>query len=238
MAEWAGVVSAVIAVVGLGLVVVQLRGATAASRVQATIQFQAAFLRSQEARSRLQTSFPIHVSVLEQLAPGGEQDDFRTWNKLDELTADEKRDAKVVVGAMNDVAQYVVDGLALRSALQQYHTIFVRVGVLLLPYLEQKNARVAGRQQARYGYRIADLYNAGISYHLHHPKHRGRELALDRPATRGDDDVRLVLLHSDGSGVKRHDGIGSEPSSKGLRALYRKWKLRRSVQHAERWLRR
>src|SRR6476469_1426318 len=231
MADWAGVISAVIAVIGLGLVVVQLRGATAASRAQATIQFQAAFLRSQKARGQLQSSFPIHVSVLEQLAPEVEPGEFRTWEKLDELTTEEKRDAAVVVGAMNDVAQYVVDGLALRSALEQYHTVFVRVGVLLLPYLEQRNAPVAGRPQARYGYRIVDLYNAGISYHLHHLKHRGRELALVRPAAHGEGDVRLVLLRSDGSGVERHAGIGADASSKGPAALYRKWKLRQAVQH-------
>jgi len=237
VADWAGVVSAVIALVGLGFVVIQLRGATAASRTQATIQFQAAFLRSQEARGRLQASFPVHVSVLEQVAPGCSNGEVRTWSKLTDLSTEEKRDARVVVGALNDVAQYVVDGLALRSALQQYHTVFVRVGVLLLPFLELENSRVKGRSQARYGYRIADLYNAGISYHLHHWKHRGRELVLDRPAAHGDERIRLVLLHSDGSGVGRHDGIASEPNSKGLRTLYRRWKLRRTVKRAERKLR-
>jgi hypothetical protein len=238
MADWTGVVSAVIAVIGLGFVIVQLRGAAAASRAQATIQFQAAFARSQEARSRLQMGFPIHVSVLEQLAPEATYGDFRTWKDLDDLTAEEKRDARIVVGAMNDVSQYVVDGLALRSALQQYHTIFVRVGVLLLPYLERENAPVGGRPQARFGYRIVELYNAAISYHLRHAKHQGRELALVRPAARGEGDVRLVLLHPDGSGVSRHDGIASEPSSKGLRARYGKWQLRRSVRNTERRLRR
>lgn len=236
MAEWAGVVSAVIAVIGLGFVVVQLQGATASSRAQATIQFQSAFLRSQPARGRLQASFPIHVSVLEQVEPAGRE--LRTWSKLGDLSAEEIHDAKVVVGALNDVAQYVVDGLTLRSALQQYHTIFVRVGMLLLPFIELENARIGGRGQARYGYRIVDLYNAGISYHRHHWKHRGRELRLVRPAADGEGKVRLVLLRSDGSGVKKHDGIASESSSKGLRTLYRRWKLRRVVKHAERKLRR
>jgi hypothetical protein len=238
MADWTGVAGAVIAAIGLGFVIMQLRGANAASRAQATIQFQAAFVRSQEARSRLQMSFPIHVSVLEQLAPQARHDDFRTWNDLDDLTAEEKRDARIVVGAMNDVAQYVVDGLALRSALQQYHTIFVKVGMLLLPYLERENASVEGRPQARFGYRIVNLYNASISYHMHHPKHRGRELALVRPAAHGEGEVRLVLLHPDGSGVSRHDGIASEPSSKGLPARYDQWKLRREVRSGERRLRR
>lgn len=227
-----------IAVIGLGAIVVQLRGAGASSRAQATIQFQEAFRRSKDARDRLQSSFPVHVSVLEQLVSEEEHADYRIWNERKELTADQKRDAEVVVGALNDVAQYVVDGLALRSALQQYHTIFVRVGVLLLPYLEQRNARVAGHPQARYGYRIADLYNAGIAYHLIHRKHRGRELALKRPAANGQGEVRLVLLHPDGSGVVKHDGFGSEPRSKGPRALYRWWKLRRAVRQAERKLRR
>jgi len=237
VAEWAGVISAAIAVLGLGLVVVQLRGATAASRAQATIQFQAAFMRSREARGRLQASFPIHVSVLEQVAPGG-NGEFRTWSELDDLSTEEERDARVVVGALNDVAQYVVDGLTLRSALQQYHTVFVRVGALVLPFLEQVNARVEGRDQARYGYRIADLYNAGISYHLHHWKHRGRELAIERPVPDGEGKVRLVLLRSDGSGVGKHPGLADERESKGPEALYWKWKLRRAVKQAERKLRR
>lgn len=238
MADWIGVASAVIAAIGLGFVILQLRSAVAAARAQATIQFQAAFVRSQKARGRLQTSFPVHVSVLKELAPDANPSDFRTWNDLDDLTNGDKDDARIVVGAMNDIAQYVVDGLALRSALQQYHTIFVRVGTLLLPYLEQENAPVEGRPQARFGYRIIDLYNAAISYHLRHPKHRGRELALIRPAAHGEGKVRLVLLHPDGSGVSRHDGIESEPRPKGLRARYDKWQLRRSVRSAERRLRR
>lgn len=238
VADWAGVVSAVIAVIGLGFVVVQLRAASASSRAQATIQFQSAFLRSQPARGRLQASFPIHVSVLDQLAPQGGSDEFRTWSKLDDLSAEEIQDARVVVGALNDVAQYVVDGLALRSALQQYHTIFVRVGVLLLPFIEQENAPSEGRGQARYGYRIVDLYNAGISYHRQHWKHRGRELRLVRLAPDGEGKVRLVLLRADGTGVKKHDGIATTSSSEGLRTLYRRWRLRRAVKQAERKLRR
>jgi hypothetical protein len=238
MADWIGVVSAVIAAIGLGFVVLQLRSAAAAARAQATIQFQAAFFRSLKARGRLQTSFPVHVSVLKELAPDGNPGDFRTWDDLGDLTEEEKDDARIVVGAMNDVAQYVVDGLALRSALQQYHTIFVRVGTLLLPYLERENAPMAGRPQARFGYRIVDLYNASISYHLHHPKHWGRELALVRPAAHGEGRARLVLLHTDGSGVSRHEGIANESSSKGLPIRYAQWKLRREVRSAERRLRR
>jgi hypothetical protein len=238
MADWIGIASAMIAAIGVGFIILQLRAATAASRAQAAIQFQAAFVRSQEARSRLQASFPIHVAVMEQLAPQAGLDDFDTWKELDDLSAEQKRDARVVVGAMNDVAQYVVDGLALRSALQQYHTIFVRVGMLLLPYLERENAPVEGRPQARFGYRLVDLYNASIAYHLHHPKHRGRELAVKRPAARRDGEARLVLLHTDGSGVSTHGGFANEPSSRGLRARYGERKLRRKVRSAERRLRR
>jgi type II secretory pathway pseudopilin PulG len=236
MADWAGVVSAVIAVVGLSLVVVQLRGATAASRAQATIQVQAAFLRSQKARGRLQAGFPLHDSLLGQVTLDPGDGRVSTWSDLDDLSDEDKSDAKVVVGALNDVAQYVVDGLALRSALQQYHTVFVRVGALLLPFLEQENAPVEGRDQARYGYRVVDLYNAGIAYHLSHHKHRGRELVLKRPAADGAGDVRVVLLHRDGSGVVKHEGFGSEAGPRGPRGLYRKWKLRGTVKQAERKL--
>jgi len=35
------------------------------------------------------------------------------------------------------VAQYVSDGLSLRSALQQYHWIFIRAGFLLAPYIDE-----------------------------------------------------------------------------------------------------
>jgi hypothetical protein len=238
MTDWIGILSVVIASIGVGIVILQLRAATAASRAQATIQFQAAFVHSQEARRRLQMSFPIHMSVMERLAPQAEHGEFDTWKELHELSPEQQQDARVVVGAMNDVAQYVVDGLALRSALQQYHTIFVRVGTLLLPYLERENAPVGGRPQARFGYRLVDLYNASITYHLHHPKHRGRELALKRPAARKEGEARLVLLHTDGSGVSRHGGFASEPNSTGLGGRYDQWRLRRKIRGAERRLRR
>jgi hypothetical protein len=66
MADVIGVVSAIIAAIGLGFVILQLRGGGAASHAQATIRLQAASARSQVARSRLRTKFPIHVSTLEQ----------------------------------------------------------------------------------------------------------------------------------------------------------------------------
>jgi hypothetical protein len=238
MAEWAGVISAVIAVIGLGFVAVELRRASAATRAQATIQFQAAFFRSQEARGRLQASFPLHESVLEELPESERDKDFRTWKELSELTDQERRDAEIVIGAMNDVAQYVVDGLALRSALQQYHTIFVRAGFLLLPYLSLRNAPVEGKPQARYGFRMADLYNAGISYHRYHWKHRGRDLALVRPAGAGPGQVRLTLLGTRGDGIKEHPGFGEDAKSKNTTSLAQLWMLRRVVRRAERHLRR
>lgn len=234
LADWAGVMGVAVAIIGLALVVVQLHGATAASRAQATIQFQAAFLRSQPARGRLQSSFPVHVSMLEQLVPPERRSEFQTWKDVKDLTDEEVQDARTVIGAMNDVAQYVVDGLALRSALQQYHTVFIRAGVLLLPYLDLENASVEGRPQARYGYRMVDLYNAGISYHRSHWKHQGRELSLKRMAADGSKKVSLILLDTNGEGVQEHPGFGDESKSTG----YEKWKLRRTVRRAENRLRR
>jgi hypothetical protein len=87
--------------------------------------------------------------------------------------------------------------------LQQYHTIFVRVGFLLAPYIEAKNAaNEDGKTPAREGVRVVDLYNAGIGYHQCNPKHQGRELVLSRDAA--DDSgrkVALVLLNEHGRGV-------------------------------------
>jgi hypothetical protein len=236
-ADWAGAISAVVAVIGVLLVVLQLRSATAASRAQATIQFQRAFLRSRDSRYRLLRTFPIHADTLERLAPAEERGRFRTWERLEELTEDDVRDARAVVNAMNDVAQYVSDGLALRSALQQYHTIFVRAGALVLPYLEAVGTPQAGNPQARYGRRVVDLYNAGISYHHSHPKHRGRELALERPAIDGSGEVRLVLLDAGGEGVEEHTGFADESRTTPA-TLAKRLSLRLTVRRAERSLRR
>ena len=106
----------------------------------------------------------------------GNEDAFPPWSELYDLSDEEKADARAVVGALNDVAQYVADGMSLRSALQQYHTIFVRASFLLAPYIEQENERNA----ARWGVRVIELFNAGLRYHRAHPKHREKELLLER----------------------------------------------------------
>ncbi len=190
LAAWAagaGILGAIVASVALVAVVLQLRRAAALSRAEATIQFQRAFSVSRDARERLLKTFPIHENVIGELAEPGAKCDFRTWKNLEDLTPNERRDADAVINALNDVAQYVVDGLSLRSALQQYHTIFIRTGVLLYPYLDARNAPLSGRPQTRYGRRVPELYNAGLEYHRHHPKHRGCEVALERPAIQSTD---------------------------------------------------
>jgi hypothetical protein len=180
-------------------VIVQLRGAAAAARAQATIQFQQAFRESHAARSRLLKTFPVHESYKERdldLKWCGDPDAFPTWSVPNDLTDDEKSDAEAVVGALNDVAQYVSDGLSLRSALQQYHTIFVRAGFLLAPYIDAENSA----NRARWGVRVIELYNAGVRYHRASPKHREKRLELRR----GESSV--VLIDSNGRGVGRHRG--------------------------------
>jgi len=199
LGDWsdvAGIAGAVIGIVGLGFVVVQLRSAAAAARAQATIQFQQAFRDSHPARSRLLSSFPVHEESRKQVEIRGNKDAFPPWSKAHPLRDDQKADAVAVVGALNDVAQYVADGMSLRSALQQYHTVFVRAGFLLAPYIEQVNEDGA----ARWGVRVIELFNAGLRYHRAHPKHREKELLLKR----GDD--ALVLIDSDGAGLSRHPG--------------------------------
>lgn len=210
IADWVGVAGLAIAAGGLLLVWRQVQEATRVARAQATIQFQAAFHKSRDERIRLQREFPVHEDVLSELATPGTEEDFRTWRFLHELTKEQIRDAEAVINAMNDVAQYVVDGLPLQSALQQYHTIFVRTGVLLLPYLDQRNAPKEGKPQARYGRRMVGLYNAALSYHCLHHKHRGRELALDRPSVGGSGTVRLVLLDVNGKGARKHPEFPDE----------------------------
>ena len=164
VSEWTGVVAATAAVIGLIFVGVQSRRATAVARAQATIQFQNAFRESSGARRRIQQSFPIHADYLDQLR-AEERAQVETWKTLDELDDAQRSDAQVVVNAMNDVAQYVADGLPMRSALQQYHTIFVRLGFLVLPYVDLKNQPVVGHPQTRIGRRLVHLYNGAIRYH-------------------------------------------------------------------------
>jgi len=238
LADWsdvAGIVGAVVASVALIVIVIQLRRAAALARAQATIQFQQAFRASHGARKRLLEAFPVHEDVVKTLAIPGTQSDFRTWKHIEDLTPDERNDAHAVINALNDVAQYVVDGLSLRSALQQYHTIFVRTGVLLCPYLDELNAPREERPQARYGRRVPALYNAGLAYHRCHAKHRGREIALVRPALQRSGSARLILLDVNGHGVREHPGFADEHRSKAVAHLRT---LRGAVSAAERNLRR
>jgi hypothetical protein len=149
------------------------------------------------------------VDYLDQLRVE-ERAQVETWKTLDELDDAQRGDAQVVVNAMNDVAQYVTDGLPMHSALQQYHTIFVRLGFLILPYVDLKNQPVAGHPQTRIGRRLVHLYNGAIRYHRRHPKHRGRELALQRVSDDGAQQ-RLVLLDKQGLGVLEHPRFPDEP---------------------------
>jgi hypothetical protein len=210
--SWAsvsGIVGGAAALFGVPLIVIQLRQAALAARAQATIQFQDAFRRSSEARGALQATFPLHTSVLTSLA----KDDadrarlaaqFGEWNDSMPLTDEQERHARQVINALNDVAQYVADGLSMKSALQQYHSIFVRVGVLLYPLIELDNCLPgdvtginrddANREKpTRRGIRILELMNGGLRYHRFHPKHAGRELKLTRDAGK----AVLVLIPQD-----------------------------------------
>jgi len=232
LGDWsdvAGIAGAVIGIVGLGFVVVQLRSAAAAARAQATIQFQQAFRDSKEARSRLLSSFPVHEESLKLVEVRGTNEDaFPKWNELRPLSKNQIADAQAVVGALNDVAQYVADGMSLRSALQQYHTIFVRAGFLLAPYIDQVNEGGA----ARWGVRVIELFNAGLRYHRAHPKHRGKELLLKR----GDEGDALVLISNKGAGLRQHPGYVLERgwSRRVVDALA----VRRATRDPERRLRR
>jgi hypothetical protein len=235
VADWAGIAGVAVGLIGVVLVILQLRSGAAATRAQATIQFQAAFLNSSPARNYLMKNFPVHEDVLSELANPELASKFRTWRTLDQLSKEDRENADAVVRAMNDVAQYVADGLKLRSALQQYHTIFVRAGTLLGPYLDQRNASKEGRRQTRWGRRMMDLFNAGIDYHRFHPKHKGRELVLERPAVDGDGEAKLILLDTDGQGVRAHPGFEDEV---GRAASLDEVEMRRAVREAERKIRR
>jgi len=212
----AGIVGTVVALVGLVAVFVQLRGAAVASRAQATIQFQQAFHASRPARARLQETFPVHQNVLNALVATTDHEHFRSWRMLEDLTDDERAAAAAVVNALNDVGQHVTDGLSMRSALQQYHSIFVRAGALLGPFLDQHNApRIDASGQAhhptRYGRRVPKLFNAGLAYHRCHPKHTGKELALERKSVKDGSPARIVLVDIHGGGIDEHHGYPGDP---------------------------
>jgi hypothetical protein len=206
LSNWAaiaGIAAAILAMIGLLFVIIQLRGAAASSRVQATIQFQEAFHRSKDARGRFLSSFPVHADALAALQQAGCVEGsaaaFPTWRELQDLAEDQLEDAEAVVNALNDVAQYVADGLPLRSALQQYHTIFVRVGFLLNPYLDERNRGT----DARWGARTVELFNAALAYHKGHPKHSGKQVKLGRKDPTGS----IVLIPANGIGLVEHEGF-------------------------------
>jgi hypothetical protein len=202
LSDWAsiaGIAGAILAVIGLVFVIIQLRGAAASSRVQATIQFQQAFHQSREARARFLGSFPVHEDALANIHMTGNAAAFPKWRSVDDLTKSQKADAAAVVNALNDVAQYVADGLPLYSALQQYHTIFVRAGLLLNPYLDARNSGT----DARWGARTVELFNAALAYHRGHPKHSRKELRLVREDPAGS----IVLVGGDGTGLSMHPGF-------------------------------
>lgn len=186
-----------------------------ALRTQATMLFQERFKESQGARRLLFQNFRIHASLattIDQLRPDGEpHTGIDTWEEIDDLSEDEKDQADEVIRALNDVAQYVVDGLELRSALQQYHLVILRVGALLNPYLAQKNAEVEGRRALRWGRRVPILYNAALAYHRCNPKHREREVAINRRVKDDGSELRLTFIDGSGSGVRQFECFADTP---------------------------
>ncbi len=237
IANWATIAAAILSLLALWFVVVQLRGANAAARAQATIAFQAAFKESAKARGSLQSTFPVHTREAWRFTEE-QRERLAFWTTLDELSTEQKGDAQRVIAALNDVAQYVSDGLSVRSALQQYHTIFVRVGFLLAPYIEAKNATTDyGKSPARVGVRVIDLYNAGIGYHRCNPKHRGRELILTRSAIDGSGEMALVLLDEHGNGVAGVAAFRADGTRGGATADVGPPSITKVVREAERELR-
>jgi hypothetical protein len=116
-----------------------------------------------------------------------------------------------VINACNDVAQYVVDGLELRSALQQYHLPLLRVGVLLNPYLLQINTENEKGKELRIGRRIPILYNAALAYHRCNPKHKGRPVGFERTPPGGREKVALVFLDREGEGATQFECFPDTP---------------------------
>jgi hypothetical protein len=226
LSDWASIASILVAaltLVGLLFVAMQLiegnraqQQQVRAQRAQATMLFQERFKESQPVRQQLFSEFPIHASLL-RTAEGLDievPDDgaIEVWESVERLSADQKRAARGVVNALNDVAQYVVDGLELHSALQQYHLVIIRVGALLNPYLEQENAVVAGRPQLRYGRRVPILYNAALAYHRCNPKHSGRPVGLKRPhATEPDRDVEVYFFDGERKGLEQFACFADTP---------------------------
>lgn len=232
LSEWAsiaGIVGAAGTLVGLGFVGYQLRIGNherqfqvqalrmqvESLRAQATMLFQERFKESHKARQRVFREFPLHTSLIaamqqidpENLPKGAVQ----TWSEIEELSEDQVALAEQVINAFNDVAQYVVDGLELRSALQQYHLPIMRVGALLNPYLAQKNAEKDGTKKLRVGRRIPVLYNASLAYHRCHHKHSGRKVGLLRTDPDNGEEIDLVFFDGDRSGVQQFECFSDTP---------------------------
>jgi hypothetical protein len=236
LSDWADVgtlVGTLIAVLGVGFVVKQLRSSEAVSRAQATMQFQQAFKESAAARKRLLSSFPVHTDVLSALGGPSSAAQWATWSDEKELSAAQKADAAAVINAMNDVAQYVSDGLSLRSALQQYHSIFIRAGVLLCPYVDERNAPGPDGTSVRWGRRIPLLYNVALDYHHLNPKHAGKRIVLERDALDGSGKVELSLC-GDGLEAGPHLGFPDDPLR---RRTFGPRSLRSALRSVERQLR-
>lgn len=237
-ASWATIFATFLAIIGLGLVFYQLRVNARQERAQTTIQFQGRFKESSGPRGYLLSQFPLHRSLEhvmdEDFAKLEREGKIRVWEQLEDLTRDDKASAEAVIGALNDVAQYVADGMGMRSALQQYHTIFVRVGALLEPYILQRNATENGKTPARVGRRVMKLFNAGIVYHRCNPTHRPTTIWLRRIADTGEE-LRFKLLDSDGGGVIQFDHFPDSPNES---YLITERSLRAAINQAERRLRR
>jgi hypothetical protein len=232
LSDWgsiAGIVGAAGTLMGLGFVGYQLRVGNherqsqvqalrmqvQTLRTQATMLFQERFKESQKARRRVFREFPLHTSLLvamQQIDPGGIPDGkVQTWDEIEELSDEDVALAEEVINAFNDVAQYVVDGLELRSALQQYHLPIMRVGALLNPYLTQKNAEGDGTRKLRVGRRIPILYNASLAYHRCNQKHRGREVGLLRTDPDDGRQLNLVFFDGDRGGTQQFECFADSP---------------------------
>jgi hypothetical protein len=232
LADWgslAGVIGAAGTLAGLGFVGFQLRVGNherhsqvqalrmqvQSLRAQATMLFQERFKESQDARRRVFREFPLHASLvaaMHQVDPDAlSKGRVNTWNEIDELSEDEIALADQVINAFNDVAQYVVDGLELRSALQQYHLPIMRVGALLNPYLAQRNAATDGQRKLRVGRRIPILYNASLAYHRCHHKHSGRRVGLLRTDPVDGERIDLVFFDGNRGGVRQFECFADTP---------------------------
>jgi hypothetical protein len=217
LTDWAaiaGIAAAIGTLVTLGFVIRQLKlgnkdlqAQVRAQRSTATMLFQERFKESERARRHVFMEFPLHDSLFEtmcKLRPDAPPDPrLATWATCEELTKEQKAVAKTVINACNDVAQYVVDGLELRSALQQYHLPLLRVGTLLNPYLLEINAERDGQKGLRTGRRIPILYNAALAYHRCNRKHKGRPVDLQRPGPGESETVSLCFLDADGIGIEQ-----------------------------------